>query len=113
VDIGLASTPMTYFGIGSDTELDGGLCVTASHNPGRYNGMKLCGRGATPISGQTGIGEIERMCAQPSPPPAARRGAHEPRELLAAYADHVASFARIESPVAVAIDAANGMAGYT
>lgn len=113
VDIGLASTPMTYYAIGSDPELDGGLCVTASHNPGRYNGMKLCGRGATPISGETGIREIERLCAAPEPPPAHPRGGYEARELLPAYADHVASFARIETPIHVAIDAANGMAGYT
>ena len=113
VDIGLASTPMTYYAIGSDMQLDGGLCVTASHNPGRYNGMKLCGRGATPISGNTGIRDIERMCAEPPPPPAAKRGDYEKRDLLAAYADHVASFSKIGAPVSIAIDAANGMAGYT
>lgn len=113
VDIGLASTPMTYYGIGRDPGLDGGLCVTASHNPGQYNGMKLCGRGATPISGATGIREIERLVAAPAPPAAARRGAYTQLELLAAYADHVASFARLGGPIEVAIDAANGMAGYT
>ena len=57
IDIGLASTPMTYFAIGS-IDCDGGLVVTASHNTGEYNGMKLCGRGATPISAVNGIRDI-------------------------------------------------------
>src|SRR6187402_2137963 len=58
--IGLASTPMAYFAIGSNY-CAGGLNVTASHNPGEYNGMKLCGRGARPISAANGILDIERM----------------------------------------------------
>ena len=71
VSIGLASTPMTYFAIGSQ-DVDGGLCVTASHNGGEYNGMKLCGRGATPISKVNGIGDIETMCQDPTPGPSPR-----------------------------------------
>jgi phosphomannomutase len=110
--LGLASTPMTYYAIGS-LECDGGLCVTASHNPGQYNGMKLCREGAKPISGATGIAEIERLCAGPYPARAAERGGEERVELLAAYADHVARFARLEREVRVAADCANGMAGYT
>jgi phosphomannomutase len=112
VSIGLASTPMTYYAIGS-LECDGGLCVTASHNPGRYNGMKLCGRGARPISGATGIGELERMCAQSYPAPGSRRGSLEEIDLLQDYAAFVARFAALEGPLTLAIDAANGMAGHT
>jgi phosphomannomutase len=112
VDIGLASTPMAYFAIGSQ-DVDGGLNVTASHNPGKYNGMKLCGRGATPISAANGILEIEKATAGPAPAPAAQRGGLERLDLLQAYADHVARFARLERPVTVAVDAANGMAGHT
>lgn len=112
LDIGLASTPMTYYAIGS-RDCDGGLVVTASHNPGEYNGMKLCGRGATPISAANGILDLERMCAEPSPAPAATRGRIESLELLEDYADHVASFARLAGPVRLAIDASNGMAGHT
>jgi phosphomannomutase len=112
IRLGLASTPMTYFAIAT-LECDGGLCVTASHNPGQYNGMKLCREGARPISMATGIGEIEALCRQPYPAPAARRGAEEPADLLADYADHVARFARLARPIEVAIDAGNGMAGYT
>ncbi|MEZ5976650.1 MAG: phosphomannomutase/phosphoglucomutase [Planctomycetota bacterium] len=112
VRLGLASTPMTYYAIGS-IDCDGGLCVTASHNPGQYNGMKLCGRGATPISRDNGIADIERMCGEAQPAPVAERGGEERVDLLAAYADHVAGFARIGRPVSLAIDAGNGMAGHT
>ena len=73
VDIGLSSTPMTYFAIGSH-DVDGGLCVTASHNPGEYNGMKLCSRGAKPISRATGIAELEAACSAEEPAAAAAPG---------------------------------------
>ena len=110
--LGLASTPMTYFAIGS-LECDGGLCVTASHNPGQYNGMKLCRDEARPISKLTGIGDIERMCAEPYPGAVANRGSEEQVDILGAYVDHVAGFAQLGRPIKVAIDAANGMAGFT
>lgn len=112
LDVGLASTPMAYFAIGSEP-CDGGLCVTASHNPGQYNGMKLCREGARPVSAADGILDIERMCGEEQPAPAAARGKLEQKDLLAAYADHVAAFAHLDSPVRIAIDAANGMAGHT
>src|SRR6185436_8713947 len=70
-------------------------------------------RGARPISASTGILDIERMTKEPYPAPAPQRGKVTQLDLLAAYADHVASFARIERPITIAIDAANGMAGYT
>ncbi len=112
IRLGLASTPMTYFAIGS-LECDGGLCVTASHNPGEYNGMKLCRAGAKPISGASGIVEIEKMCSEPYPDVAAARGSVEEVDLLGAYTKHVLSFAAVKGDIHVAIDAANGMAGHT
>ncbi|MEO0650029.1 MAG: hypothetical protein AAFZ65_05075 [Planctomycetota bacterium] len=110
--LGLSSTPMTYYAIGS-LECDGGLIVTASHNPGEYNGMKLCRAGAVPISGDTGIADIERMCAEPAPEPVAQRGTEEQVDLLEDYADHVCGFARFHEDVVLAIDAGIGMAGHT
>jgi phosphomannomutase len=112
IRLGLAETPMAYFAIGS-LACDGGLCVTASHNPGEYNGMKLCREGAKPISRDTGIAEIEKLCAQPYPAPVARPGKETRREMLAEYAAHVATFAGLGREISVAIDAANGMAGHT
>jgi phosphomannomutase len=110
--IGLAETPMAYWAIGSQP-CDGGLNVTASHNPGQYNGMKLCMSGARPISAANGILDIERMCQEPYPAPVKQRGKLESADLLQDYAAHVASFAALQSPVVIAIDAANGMAGHT
>ena len=112
IDVGLCSTPMAYFAIGSN-DCDGGLSVTASHNPGEYNGMKLCARGARPISAANGILDIERMCGEAQPAAVAKRGSVSKLDLLAKYAEHVASFAALERPMTVAIDAANGMAAYT
>src|SRR5262245_27391671 len=112
VRLGLASTPMTYFAIGA-SECDGGLCVTASHNPGQYNGMKLCRSGARPMSKDTGIAELERMCRSAYPGRGPRQGKEERADLLQAYAERIAGFARIERPLSVAIDAANGMGGHT
>jgi phosphomannomutase len=87
--------------------------VTASHNTGEYNGMKLSGRGATPISAASGIKDVERAATGPALPPVARRGNVETRDLLAAYADHVARFARLDRDVKIAVDCANGMEGHT
>ncbi|MCC6406760.1 MAG: phosphomannomutase/phosphoglucomutase [Planctomycetes bacterium] len=112
IDIGLASTPMAYFAIGS-LDCDGGLNVTASHNPGEYNGFKLCSRGARPISAANGILDVERMTKEPYPAPVAARGKIEKRELLDAYADHVARFAKLSRKVKIAVDVANGMEAYT
>jgi len=112
LDIGLCSTPMAYFAVGSQP-CDGGLVVTASHNPGEYNGMKLCRAGAAPVSGATGIAELEQLCKQELPRTVEKRGALAQIDLLDAYAAHVARFAVLERPLKVAIDASNGMAGYT
>jgi phosphomannomutase len=112
IRLGLSETPMAYYAIGS-LDCDGGLCVTASHNPGQYNGMKLCREGARPISQATGIADIEQMCAQPEPPPVATPGKESHQDLLVAYAEHVARFAKLPRAVNVAVDAANGMAAYT
>ena len=112
IRLGLSSTPMTYFAIGS-LPCDGGLCVTASHNPGEYNGMKLCREGARPISMATGIDVIQRMCEEDYPAPVATRGGEEHVDLLERYTAHVAGFADVPRPITIAIDAANGMAGHT
>jgi len=110
--IGLASTPMAYFAIGSNY-CDGGLNVTASHNPGEYNGMKLCGRGATPISAANGILDLERMVGEDLTHRPIMRGRLEPIDMLDRFAEHVAKFANVRQPISIAIDAANGMAGHT
>ena len=60
IDLGLCSTPQSYFANGK-LEADGGIMITASHTPGEWNGFKLCKANAVPISGVTGIADIQRI----------------------------------------------------
>jgi phosphomannomutase len=110
IDLGLASTDLLYFASGS---LDvGGVMLTASHNPPRYNGMKFCLPGARPVGEESGLGEILDGASRELGP-AAARGTVERRELLDAYADHVLTFVDVDTmrPLTVVADTANGMGG--
>jgi len=110
VHIGLATTPMNYFATGS-LGTAGGIQVTASHNPARYNGCKFSRRGAIPVSSETGIGTLEELVTSRTPPGPAPAAAIERRDIGAAYADHVMRFLAAREPrLAVAVDVANGMA---
>jgi phosphomannomutase len=111
-DLGLASTDFLYFASG---HLDApGAMFTASHNPARYNGLKLCLSGARPIGRDTGLGDIEReaekLLDEPTGPPV---GGHRELDLLPEWADHVLSFVDVASlrPLKVVADTANGMGG--
>src|SRR3954447_7724090 len=74
VDYGMIATDMLYFAVARDGH-DGGVMVTASHNPKQYNGMKMVRREAFPLSGEEGISDIREMIANgTTPPPAAARG---------------------------------------
>lgn len=109
IDIGYGSTPMSYFGNGS-LGADASVMITASHNPAEWNGFKLCRAQAVPISGATGILEIERIVqTQAFAPKAAVPGKISKADVLPAYTQHVAQFAKLARPVHVAIDFANGM----
>jgi phosphomannomutase len=108
VDIGLASTPMTYYAIGK-LPCDGGLCVTASHNPKEYIGFKLCREGARALSRETGIAELERMVKAGGLAPVARRGRREQVDVKRDFVRHIASFARGIKPTRMVVDYANGM----
>ena len=109
VDIGLASTPMSYFA-NSLLKADGSVMITASHNTREWNGCKLCRAGAVPISGATGIKDIERMVAEMdlNEPP---RGIGEitKMDVSKEYAAHVATFQHMAHPLHIAVDFANGM----
>ncbi len=111
VDIGLATTPMNYFAVGR-LGAAGGVQVTASHNPARYNGLKFSRREARPLSGDDGLPLLEKIARGPEPPPAERRGRLEKGEIMNAYGEHFLSFLeRPENarPLKVVVDAANGM----
>jgi phosphomannomutase len=129
-DIGLASTDLLYFAAGA---LDApGAMFTASHNPARYNGIKLCLAGARPVGQDTGLAEIKAAVTAsagghattggavatggaPGAPAAGapKRGHLDRRDLLDAYARHVHSFIDIDvlRPLKVVADTANGMGG--
>jgi phosphomannomutase len=110
LDLGLVGTEMVYFAVG-ELSLDGGIMVTASHNPKEYTGMKIVRRGALPVGGESGLLEIRDRAAQPQE--SSRQGTIEPYDVWPAYVERVLSFVDVEMirPRVVVIDAANGMAG--
>src|SRR4029079_17247931 len=104
---------MLYLSVSRDNH-DGGVQVTASHNPKQYNGMKMVRREAFPLSGEEGIAEIREMIASgTTPATASRRGSVTSRNVLAAYVDHVMRFIdpSIVKPFNVVLDAGSGMSG--
>lgn len=112
IDIGACSTPMTYWAA-NVLSADGAVMITASHNPAGYNGCKISGRGATPVSYDTGIAEIEQLALAPTPPPAAAGppGKVSQPELLADYQRWLLGFAGTIKPFKIVIDTGNGMMG--
>jgi len=115
VYVGRVSTDALYFAVGK-FELDGGVMITASHNPANYNGMKFTRSQAQAISLDTGLATIRDQIASGNlPPPAATPGKISERNILDDFAAHCLSFiepAKIK-PFKIAIDAGNGMAGET
>ncbi len=112
VDLGLCSTPMCYFANGQ-CGADAGIMITASHNPGEYNGFKMCRSEAIPISGATGIQDLERIVAEQAfASPAAQPGRISTHDIVPEYVSHFRTFAALQRPVKVAIDYANGMGIY-
>ena len=110
VDLGLVATPMMYFGVNAHG-LGGGVMVTASHNPGQYNGFKLCREKAIPIGEATGLKDIEALVPECSAaPPVAQRGTVEHVDVRDGYVDHVLSVGSRTPSLKVAIDCGNGMA---
>jgi phosphomannomutase len=108
-DLGLCSTPMTYFGTGH-LQTDAGIMITASHNTGEWNGCKLCLRNAVPVSGATGIKDIENAVRlQTFEPAAAVPGVIRDYPIQAKYADHIRPEASLQRPLRIAADMANGM----
>jgi phosphomannomutase len=113
LQLGLVGTEMLYFAVG-DLELDGGVAVTASHNPKEYTGMKIVRAGALPVGGESGLLDIRDRALQVfGRPTSGARGRVEPYDIWPAYVERVLSFVDIEAikPLRVVIDAANGMAG--
>jgi phosphomannomutase len=111
VDIGMVGTEMLYFAVES-LGLDGGIAVTASHNPKEYTGMKIVRAGALPVGGESGLLEI-RDRAGPSEALSRDPGRVRSEDVYPGFVEKVLSFVEVGAvkPLRVVIDAANGMAG--
>jgi phosphomannomutase len=113
VDVGLVGTEMVYFAVG-ELELEGGVMVTASHNPKEYTGMKIVRRGALPVGGDSGLLDIRaRATALGDVAAGQTRGQVRKEDIWPRWVDRVLSFIELDAvkPLRVVIDAANGMAG--
>jgi phosphomannomutase len=113
VDYGMLGTDQLYFAV-VDDNLEGGAQITASHNPGQYNGIKMVRAGALPLSGDAGIGDIRDMIAGDRlPAPASSPGSISTRDVLPRYVEKVMSFVdpALIKPFKVVLDAGSGMAG--
>lgn len=115
IDLGLCSTDGLYFAVGK-FGYDGGVMITASHNPKEYNGFKICRKNAEPLSGQEGLNQVLKMIQDGTiPAKSPSRGVIARKDIGEAYAEHCLSFVDIANikPYRIVIDAGNGMAGLT
>jgi phosphomannomutase len=113
VDIGMVGTEMLYFAVG-ELALDGGIALTASHNPKEFTGMKIVRRGALPVGGDSGLLDIRDRALSNRDTSRAQSPGHVRKvDIYPAFVDKVLSFIDVEAlkPLRVVIDAANGMAG--
>jgi phosphomannomutase len=111
LDLGMVGTEMLYYAVG-ERGLDGGVCVTASHNPKEYTGMKIVRRGALPVGGDSGLEDVRRH-AEGTFGEVEHRGEIRSEDIWDGFVDKVLSFVDPQAirPLKVVIDAANGMAG--
>jgi Phosphomannomutase len=112
LDLGLVGTEMVYFAVG-ELGLDGGIEVTASHNPKEYTGLKIVRRGALPVGGESGLLDVRDRAMAIGDRASAGEGRVSTYDIWPAYVDRVMSFIDTSSirRLKVVIDAANGMAG--
>ena len=112
-DIGMVGTEMLYFAVDS-LGLDGGIAVTASHNPKEYTGMKIVRAGALPVGGESGLFDVrDRALALRDMPEGQSPGHVRKEDVYPGFVEKVLSFVDVGAvrPLRVVIDAANGMAG--
>ena len=112
IDIGVGGTEMVYFATFS-RNLDGGIMVTASHNPPNYNGMKFVREQSRPISADTGLRQIRALAEAGRFAQAPARGTVEQLDLLTDFTDHLLSYVSLQElrPLKIVVNAGNGGAG--
>ncbi|UCD65105.1 MAG: phosphomannomutase/phosphoglucomutase [Candidatus Zixiibacteriota bacterium] len=114
IDLGLISTDGLYYAVGK-FDFEGGVMITASHNPKQYNGFKICRKNAAPLSGQDGLNDILKAIQNNEHKKSPSRGNIVRKDIAEDYAAHCLSFIEPSKvkPFKVVIDAGNGMAGAT
>jgi phosphomannomutase len=112
IDIGCVASDMIYFAVGS-LGTAGGAMVTASHNPGKYNGIKLCGEGARAIGLESGLSDIRDAIKTDDYKVAAKVGKVSEKDVMEAWVKHALTFIDTKAlhPYHIAVDAGNGMGG--
>jgi len=112
IDIGLGGTEMVYFGT-SHLEADGGIMVTASHNPADYNGLKIVREEARPVSADTGLVDIRALAERDERSIAKQRGTTTGVDIFAAYIDHLLTYVDVDTlkPLKLVVNPGNGGAG--
>jgi phosphomannomutase len=112
LDIGLCGTEEIYFAT-SHAQVDGGIVVTASHNPKDYNGMKLVRRESRPVSGDSGLFTIRDLVIANHFESTDARGSLSPLDTSAAYVEHLLSYVDVAAlkPLKIVVNAGNGGAG--
>lgn len=112
IDLGQTGTEEVYFAT-SFLQTDGGIEVTASHNPMDYNGMKLVRAGSRPISADTGLADIQRLAEENNFPEVTKRGSYTQKSVLGDYVNHLLSYIDLTklTPKTLVINSGNGAAG--
>ncbi len=110
VDLGQITSDMIYFAVGHDGYA-GAAMITASHNPGDYNGIKLTAKGVRPIGEDSGLGIIAQAIVDDNYKPSTQQGAVSTKDILGPWVKHALGFAPHLGSLNVGIDAGNGMAG--
>lgn len=112
IDLGQTGTEEVYFAT-SFLNADGGIEVTASHNPMDYNGMKLVRAGSRPISAESGLADIQRLAEENNFPETAKRGTYTQKSVLGEYVTHLLSYIDLAklTPKTLVINSGNGAAG--
>jgi len=112
MDIGLGGTEMVYFAT-DYLEADGGIMVTASHNPADYNGLKIVREGARPVSGDSGLQDIRALAEGDERRVAKKGGLHAPVNIFQPYIDHLLGYVDVDAlrPLKLVVNPGNGGAG--
>ncbi|OGV35386.1 MAG: hypothetical protein A2020_06540 [Lentisphaerae bacterium GWF2_45_14] len=111
IDLGMCSTPMSYHANGK-LHADGSIMITASHNPAEYNGFKLCRKQAIPISGATGIADIEKIAASGDFVSSEKKGSISKYDIAPEYRNFLRAHAKMDKKLKIVVDYANSMGSF-